>query len=131
MKNYIFYTFLLLFVFQTEAQVGVLTLKKRETPYYGQWFTVKGQRDNMYLIEKEEFADAALFKLLSPYNQTIADGELDKDGDLYWEIDNLNGFYSIIYKIVQEDGDVLLMIRTLENVQDDEEISFWYQKIFR
>jgi hypothetical protein len=129
MKTIIICTLAVLFAGQSFAQIGVITLKKKEAVYYGQWFTVKGTEDRMFFVDERDYADLALNRLLSPYELSIDDGQEDEEGDLMWEIQADNGFISTVYRILQDDNTVLLMIITEEAPEEDDFVS-WYEKVF-
>ena len=129
MKTIIICTLAVLFAGQSFAQIGVITLKKKEAVYYGQWITVIGTEDRMYFVDDWDYADLALNRLLSPYELSIDDGQEDEEGDLMWEIQADNGFITTVYQILQDDNTVLLMIITEETPEEDDFVS-WYEKVF-
>jgi hypothetical protein len=129
MKTIIICTLALLFSGQSFAQIGVVTLKKRELYYYGQWFTVKGSENRLYFIDQEDNANLALSRLLLPYELTIEDGEEDKEGDFSWVVSANNGFISTVYKISQEEGNTLIMVIT-EEAQEQADFVSWHEKVF-
>jgi hypothetical protein len=129
MKTIIICTLALLFSGQSFTQIGVVTLKKREQYYYGQWFTVKGSENRLYFIDQEDYANLALSRLLLPYELTIEDGEEDKEGDFSWVVSANNGFISTVYKISQEEGNTLIMVIT-EEAQEQADFVSWHEKVF-
>ena len=107
---------LLFFALNTSAQIGVLTLGEKELPYYGQWYTVdaKDYKNQVLFFDKIDIVDSLITELLKPWELELEDGEKDEDGDLYWLVDNGNGFNSSIYLVDLEDGDAQIIIVTSE-----------------
>jgi hypothetical protein len=129
MKTIILCT-LVLFAEQSFAQIGVVTLKKKEEVCLGQWYTVKGTQNAIFLRDEQKFADLALNRLLLPYGLSIEDGQANEEGDLLmWAVNSDNGFISIVYRMLKDDDTVFLMIRT-EEVPKKEDVVFWYEKFF-
>jgi hypothetical protein len=129
MKTFLLLALAVLFINYSNAQIGVLTLKKREHFYYGQWFALRGTENSIFLIDQPAKAEIALERVLMPYGLTTEDGDLDEDGDLFWVIQSDNGFVSKVFRMEQEDGNILLAIMT-EELQDEED-EYWYEKISR
>lgn len=130
MRSILLFSLTILLVNSFYAQVGVLTLKKKDPIYYGQWFTLKGTPHQMYLIDEPEFADQALERLLSPYDLNIEEGRENEKGNLFWVIESNNGFTSTIFRKKNSEGDVMLCIAT-NMTPDEEEFTPWYEKVFQ
>ncbi len=84
MKTIIICMLAVLIAGESFAQIGVVTLKIKEKYHFGQWFTVKGSENQLYLVDHEDYADLALSRLLSPYELSLDDGQEDKEGDLFF-----------------------------------------------
>jgi hypothetical protein len=130
MKTLILCTFAVFFIGHSFAQVGALTLNRRDAIYYGQWFTLKSNKNQLFLIDDKNLADEALIRLLLPYDLSIEDGEIDKDGDLFWEIESNNGFMSKIFRINNFENKVMVVIST-SIIPEKEEFGAWHEKITR
>ncbi len=128
MKKIFLLALLMHFVSPTNAQIGVLTLKKRDDVYYGQWFTLKKNENQLFLVDNEKNADAALQRLLAPYEIAYEDAEIDEDGDLFWVVESNNGFTSKVYRISGEDNQIILIVSTMK-ITDNGEFNAWHQKI--
>jgi hypothetical protein len=130
MRSVLLFTLTVLLVNSFYAQVGVLTLKKKDPIYYGQWFTLKDTPNKIYLIDEPEYADLALERLLEPYELNIEEGRDHDNGGLFWVIESDNGFTSTIFRKKNADGEVMLCVAT-NFASDEDEFTPWYEKVFR
>ena len=130
MRSVLLFTLTVLLVNSFYAQVGVLTLMKKDPIYYGQWFTLKGTPDKIYLIDEPEFADLSLERLLAPYDLDIEEGRDHDNGGLFWVIDSDNGFTSTIFRKKNAEGEVMLCVAT-NMASDEDEFTPWYEKVFQ
>lgn len=110
----------LFFSFLGSAQIGLLTLDTTDEVYYGQWYTLNGKehKNQVYYYDKKEIVDSLVRELLNPWNLTLGDGKLDEEGDLYWFLDNGNGFNATVY-ITQKGDDSIITILTTEATSDE------------
>lgn len=130
MKTILLITISLILFNSSFAQIGVVTLKRNDPVYYGQWFTLKGEANKVYLLDEQEFADQAHERLLLPYELNIDEGRSDQNGNLYWTIESNCGFTSKVTRKKNEDGEVLLCILT-QMTPEEEDFIPWYEKVFR
>ena len=111
-------TLLLLQAFSASAQLGVTTIKKITDPFpIDQWFTIRGrkQENKVYYQNENSIVDSLLNDLLKPWDLTIQDGRLDEDEELYWYLDNDNGYSATVYLIrrsVDSDRSLIIIIVT-------------------
>lgn len=101
----ILFSALLLFAANSNAQLGVTTIRPRKPVPIGQWYNVSAKWGNnrIFFYDLKANVDTLLNELLLPWNLSIANGESDEDGDLSWFLDNLNGYSTTIYRI--DEGD--------------------------
>ena len=97
----ILFSALLLFAAKSYAQVGVTTLRPKEPVPIGQWHNVdaKWGKNRVFFYDLKANSDSILRQLLAPWELTIANGEQDEAGDLFWFVDNENGYSATIYRI--------------------------------
>ncbi len=102
------------------SQIGVLTLDSTDEVYYGQWYTLTGKeyKNQVYYYDKKEIVDSLVLELLKPWNLTLKDGKFDEEGDLYWFLDNGNGFDATVY-ITKKGDDSVITILTTEAVIEE------------
>jgi hypothetical protein len=94
MKLFILSIFLTTFLI-VSAQVGIVTLDANpETVPLGQWYTIRSKDyDNwMAFVDKPEISDSILIEMLAPWELTFEEAEFDEQGDMYWLLDNANGY---------------------------------------
>ncbi len=101
----ILFSALLFFAANSNAQLGVTTIRPRKPVPIGQWYNVSAKWGNnrIFFYDLKANVDTLLIELLLPWNLSIANGESDEDGDLSWFLDNLNGYSTTIYRI--DEGD--------------------------
>ncbi len=101
----ILFSALLFFAANSNAQLGVTTIRPRKPVPIGQWYNVSAKWGNnrIFFFDLKANVDTLLIELLLPWNLSIANGESDEDGDLSWFLDNLNGYSTTIYRI--DEGD--------------------------
>lgn len=107
MKKLILTLTILFTTFFSNAQVGVITIKKNENVPLNMWYTIneKDRENNIYItFEDEDLAVYSLEKLLSQFDMEIElPTEKDVDGDPYWTVEQDNGYVSDIYYIKEKD----------------------------
>lgn len=111
------FTFLLFVGTTCNAQVGIITMKKNELPYYSQWYVIDNKEFNnqLFYFDKEEMVDSLILELLKPWELTFDDSETDEDGDLFWTLDNDNGFTATLFKRSWDEEDAQIIILTSIN----------------
>lgn len=106
MKKLILTLVLLLTTLVSNAQIGVITIKKNQTVPLNMWYTIdeKGRENNIYItFEDEDLAIYTLDYLLSHYDMDIElPNDKDVDGDPYWSVEQENGYDSDIYYIKEK-----------------------------
>jgi hypothetical protein len=97
----ILFSALLFLTANSYAQVGIITLRPKEPVPIGQWHNVdaKWGKNRVFFYDLKQNADSILQQLLTPWELTIANGKKDDAGDLFWFIDNDNGYSATIYRI--------------------------------
>ena len=91
---------LLLFIaFNGFAQLGVATIKSHERIPTDQWYRYSGHKfhNKIFYFNENDDVDRVLDEIIAPWNVSIDDGEVDSDGDLFWVLDNNNGYYVTVY----------------------------------
>ncbi len=81
------------------AQIGVITLKKREKLLpVAQWYTMqsKAYTDNVFFYAKKEVVFAKLNEMLEDEGLFFEEFELDENNNKYWTVEKGNGFTSFI-----------------------------------
>ncbi len=108
---------LLFIALNSSAQLGVITLNGKEQTYYGQWFVrnSKEYKDHLMYYDQSQIVDSVLLNILEPWELSRLDSKKDDDGDLYWVVDNENGFSATIYLIKIDEKDSQIVIVTSEN----------------
>ena len=101
--------------FSSSAQLGVVTIKTRDSIPYDQWYSYKGRKyeHRVFYLNEHNKVDRILNQLLSPWDLTIDDGQTDADGDLFWVLDNDNGYYVTVYvrrKIIAPESSKIMII---------------------
>jgi hypothetical protein len=106
MKKLILTLTLLLTTLISNAQIGVITLKKNESVPLNMWYTIdeKDREDNLYItFENEDLAVYTLGNLLGQFDMEIdLPNDKDVDGDPYWTVEQENGYISDIYYIKEK-----------------------------
>jgi hypothetical protein len=106
MKKLILTLTILFTVFLSNAQVGVITLKKNESVPLNMWYTIheRDREDNLYItFENEDLAVYTLGNLLGQFDMEIElPNDKDVDGDPYWTVEQENGYISDIYYIKEK-----------------------------
>ena len=79
----ILFSALLLFAVNSNAQLGVTTIRPRKPVPIGQWYNVNAKWGNnrIFFYDLKANVDTLLNELLLPWNLSIANGESDEDGD--------------------------------------------------
>jgi hypothetical protein len=118
-KVILHYSFLL-FPFFGSTQIGVLTLDSTDEVYYGQWYTLTGKeyKNQVYFYDKKEIVDSLVLELIKPWSLTLKDGKLDEEGDLYWFLDNGNGFDATVYITKKGDDSVITILTTEATIEE-------------
>lgn len=103
----IYITLAILFTtFLSNAQIGVITIKKNESVPLNMWYTIddKGRKNNIYITyDDENLSVYSLEKLLSQFDMEIdLPSGKDDDGDAYWAIEQDNGYISDLYYIKEK-----------------------------
>lgn len=108
---------LLFIALNSSAQLGIITLNGKEQTYYGQWFVrnSKEYKDHLMYYDQTEIVDSVLLNILEPWELSRLDSKKDDDGDLYWVVDNENGFSATIYLIKIDEKDSQIVIVTSKN----------------
>lgn len=106
---------LLLLGTRSFSQVGVVTINEDDLVPVGQWYVVNG--DDVWLNHVQYYSDLedvkyVLEKLLLDYELTFKDGEPDENGDLFWNLDNGNGYYASVMFFLDPEGSANLDIYT-------------------
>lgn len=102
----------LLLGINSNAQLGVYTLKAKEAPYYDVWYSIdeKEEKHHVRYLTKIDKVDDLLTNLLEPYGLSMSDSELDEEGDQYWVVDTENGFTAFVYRIELDEADAEIQI---------------------
>ena len=108
---------LLFIALNSSAQLGIITLNGKEQTYYGQWFVrnSKEYKDHLMYYDQSQIVDSVLLNILEPWELSRLDSKKDDDGDLYWVVDNENGFSATIYLIKIDEKDSQIVIVTSKN----------------
>ena len=108
---------LLFIALNSSSQLGVITLNGKESTYYGQWFvrSSKEYKDHLMYYDQTQIVDSVLLNILEPWELSRLDSKKDDDGDLYWVVDNENGFSATIYLIKIDEKDSQIVIVTSKN----------------
>jgi hypothetical protein len=114
MKN-VLVTVLLLLGTRSFAQVGVVTIEKKDDPYLNMWFRVdhKDYEHCIHFISEPDRVKSKLVEILEPYDLNTEDFETDEEGDKFWAIEDDNGFTSLIYLMDIKNGLQEIMIQVL------------------
>jgi hypothetical protein len=101
----ILFSALLFFAAKSYAQVGITTVRSKEPVPIGQWYHVNAKwgKDRLFYYDIPAKTDSIIQQLLAPWGLTIADGEKDDAGDLFWFVDNLNGYAATLFRV--DDGE--------------------------
>lgn len=106
MKKLILILTTLFTTFFSNAQIGVITLKKNESVPLNMWYTIdeKDREDNLYItFENEDLAVYTLDNLLGQFDLEIElPNDKDVDDDPYWTVEQENGYVSDIYYIKEK-----------------------------
>jgi hypothetical protein len=90
----------------SNAQIGVITIKKNESVPLNMWYTIyeKDREDNLYItFDNEDLAVYTLGNLLGQFDMEIdLPNDKDVDGDPYWTVEQENGYISDIYYIKEK-----------------------------
>ena len=90
----------------SNAQIGVITLKKNQTVPLNMWYIIneKERENNLYItFEDEDIAVYTLDNLISQFDMEIElPTDKDVNGDPYWTVMQENGFISDIYYIKEK-----------------------------
>jgi len=115
MKKLILIAFLFL-GFNSSAQIGVISISENDSIPYGQWYSIIGDAytSKIFYYNDGVLVDATLSNLLRPWALGMDDAEVDEDGDLYWIVDNENGYTATVYLIDDEDNAIITIV-TEEN----------------
>lgn len=115
MKNLILLAFLF-FGFKSSAQIGVVAINENDSIPYGQWYNIIGDAYNskIFFYDDAVLVDATLSNLLRPWDLGMTDAEVDEEGDLYWVVDNENGYTATVYLIKDGENSIITII-TEEN----------------
>lgn len=107
MKKLILTLIMLLTTLTSNAQIGVITVKKNENVPLNMWYTIneKDRENNIYItFEDEDLAVYTLGNLLGQFDVEIEQPtDEDVDGDPYWTVEQGNGYISDIYYIKEKD----------------------------
>jgi hypothetical protein len=106
----------------SSGQVGIITLDANpETVPLGQWYTIRSKDyDNwMAFVDKPEISDSILIEMLAPWELTFEEAEFDEQGDMYWLLDNANGYTATVYRV--KDGEDIMIQIQLELITEEEE----------
>ena len=108
---------LLFIALNSSAQLGIISLNSKEPSYYGQWFVRNSKefKDHLMYYDKTEIVDALLLTILEPWDLSLLDAKKDDDGDLYWVVDNDNGFNATVFLIKMDEHDSQIEIVTSVN----------------
>jgi len=106
MKKLILTLTLLLTTLVSNAQIGVITVKKNQNVPLNMWYTIdeKERENNLYItFEDEDLAVYALGDILGRFDMEINNpNDKDVDGDPYWTVEQENGYVSDIYYIKEK-----------------------------
>ena len=112
-------TLILLHAFNASAQLGVTTIRNKDPFPIDQWFNFRRikQKSKIFYKNEDSIADAVLNDLLEPWDLTIQDGELDEYEDLYWILNNGNGYAATVYLIrgYEAPGESIIVIIVTAN----------------
>ena len=64
-------------------------------------------------MNENDEIDRVLNEIIEPWGLTTADVELDTDGDLFWVLDNDNGYYVTVYvgcRIVEPKNSIIRIV---------------------
>jgi hypothetical protein len=114
--------FILAFYHYSSGQVGIITLEANpETVPLGQWYTIKSKdyKDWMAFVDKPEISDSILIEMLAPWELTFEEAEFDEEGDMYWQLDNGNGYTATVFRV--KDGEDIMIQIQLEEILSEEE----------
>ena len=116
------FLFVLMLCQNYSAQVGIVTLDENpETVPVGQWYTIKSKEYNdwMAFVDKPEISDSILIEMLAPWELTFEEAEFDEQGDMYWLLDNGNGYTATVFRV--KDGEDIMIQIQLELIPEEEE----------
>ncbi len=113
---------MLFFTQFVSAQVGIVTLEANpETVPIGQWYTIRSKQfiNWMAFVDKPEISDSILVEMLAPWELTFEEAEYDEQGDMYWILDNGNGYNATVFRVKDDqDQDVMIQIQLEEVVEE-------------
>ena len=113
MKKIILTLVLLLTTLVSNAQIGVITIKKNQTVPLNMWYTIdeKDRENNIYItFEDEDLAINTLGNILAQFDMDVDDPtDEDVDGDPYWTVEQENGYISDIYYIKEKNFPLFTM----------------------
>jgi hypothetical protein len=116
-----FFALILAGSIMAQIPIGIRTISPKEDKIpLGQFYNIRDKSfdHTIHYTALKDKTDAVLENILSTYDYSIEEGTEDEAGDLYWTIDNGNGFNSTIYRIVNGNY-VDLQIVTFENAYLD------------
>jgi hypothetical protein len=105
----ILFSALLVFAANSYAQVGLTTVRTNEPVPVGQWYHVNAKwgKNRVFFYDLKANTDSILNQLLAPWDLTLANGEKDDAGDLFWFVDNDNGYSATIFRI--DEGEYVML----------------------
>jgi hypothetical protein len=105
----ILFSALLFFAANSYAQVGITTVRTNKPVPIGQWYHVNARwgKNQLFFYDLKANTDTLLQQLLAPWELSIANGEKDDAGDLFWFIDNMNGYAATIYRL--DEGEYVMI----------------------
>lgn len=105
----ILFSGLLFFAANSYAQVGITTVRTNKPVPIGQWYHVNARwgKNQLFFYDLKANTDTLLQQLLAPWELSIANGEKDDAGDLFWFIDNMNGYAATIYRL--DEGEYVMI----------------------
>jgi hypothetical protein len=105
----ILFSALLFFAAKSYAQVGLTTVRSKEPVPIGQWYHVNAKwgENRLFYYDNKANTDSIIHQILAPWELTIANGEKDDAGDLFWFIDNMNGYAATLFRI--DEGDYVML----------------------
>jgi hypothetical protein len=105
----ILFSALLFFAAKSYAQVGLTTLRSKDPVPIGQWYHVNAKwgKNQAFYYDLKANSDSLLQQLLAPWELGIANGEKDDAGDLFWFIDNMNGYAATLFRI--DEGEYVML----------------------
>lgn len=113
MKKLILTLVMLLTTLVSNAQIGVITIKKNQTVPLNMWYTIdeKDRENNIYItFEDEDLAINTLGNILAQFDMDVDDPtDEDVDGDPYWTVMQENGYISDIYYIKEKNFPLFTM----------------------